>query len=270
MGEDVRKPGGQPKQRHVLIIGGSSGIGLSAARLFLQDGDRVMITGSRPDKLIQAGRQLRKEQGIGENQLLTFAADASDEAVTEALFKHVQANFGRLDVLVHVAGISGRKYGDGPLDSCTMEGWRKVMETNVTSVYLSHHHALNMMMAQGGGVIVNVSSILGMLGVQDHFVTHAYAASRGAVIALSRSAAVYYAKYHIRINTVCPGLLDTPMSQRAVGDPDIRQALTWYQPLQPHVGEPIDPAAAIHFLASDHAKFITGIALPVDGGWSAQ
>jgi NAD(P)-dependent dehydrogenase (short-subunit alcohol dehydrogenase family) len=87
---------------------------------------------------------------------------------------------------------------------------------------------------------------------------------------LSRSAAVYYAKDGIRINAVCPGLLDTPMSQRAVNNEEIREALTYYQPLAPHVGYPQDVAAAVAFLVSDEAKFITGIALPIDGGWLAQ
>lgn len=263
-------------KRSVVIIGGSSGIGLQTAQLFLNNGDDVLITGSQEDKLVKADRQLRDECRLRveghavDNRLYTFASDASDAEAMHRLFQLAQEKLGGLDVLVHVAGISGRRYGDGPLDRCTLAGWDKVMTTNVTSVYLSNHHALQLMLQKRQGVIINVSSVLGMLGAQDHFVTHAYAASRGAVISLSRSAAVYYAKDNIRINTVCPGLTDTPMSQRAMGDDQIKEALTYYQPLSPHIGEARDAAQAIHFLASDEAKFITGVALPVDGGWTAQ
>lgn len=144
------------------------------------------------------------------------------------------------------------------------------MNTNVKSVYLTNHFALQMMQDQKSGSIINISSVLGIVGAQAHFTTHAYAASKGAIISLSKAAAVYYAKDNIRINVVCPGLLDTPMSQRAINDEIIQEALTHFQPLAPHVGYPEDVANAILFLASDSARFMTGVVLPVDGGWTAQ
>ncbi|WP_241254593.1 SDR family NAD(P)-dependent oxidoreductase [Brevibacillus sp. SYP-B805] len=257
------------KEKVALVIGGTSGIGFDTALRLASEGAEVIITGRSEGKTAEAASRL--------NELLRHAGkvvpmhgDATSAEQTERLFSKIRDSYGKLDILVHVAGISGRKWGDGPLDACTEEGWDVVMTANVKSVYLTNHHALRMMTGQKSGVIINVSSILGMVGTQAHFTTHAYAASRGAVISLSRAAAVYYAKDNIRVNVVCPGLLDTPMSQRAVNDQVIREALCYLQPLAPHIGYPHDVAEAILFLASDDAKFITGVALPIDGGWTAQ
>ncbi|KGE18731.1 SDR family NAD(P)-dependent oxidoreductase [Paenibacillus wynnii] len=253
----------------VFIVGGTSGIGLSTAELFVKQGNIVIATGRSGPKMEEALVYLRQFQQ-DDNQVRVVSADAADRNAMEAVFQDIDNRYGRLDVLVHVAGISGRKYGDGVLDECTDEGWEVIMANNLKSVYLSNQLALQRMKAQNSGNIVNISSILGLVGTREHFTTHAYAASRGAVIQLTRSAAVYYSKYNIRMNVVCPGLLDTPMSQRAVKDEVILDALTYLQPLSPHVGYPEDVAEAVIFLASDSAKFITGVVLPVDGGWTAQ
>lgn len=253
----------------VLVIGGTSGIGFETARTFLEEGASVVIVGRQEEKTAAAKEQLQAQTSHVAN-VLAVHGDASKSADVNRIFDKTLEAFGKLDVLVHVAGISGRKWGDGPLDECEEEGWDVVMNSNVKSVFLTNKQALNVMKSQKSGSIVNVSSVLGLLGTQDHFCTHGYAASRGAVISMTRSAAVYYAKDNIRLNVVCPGLLDTPMSQRAINDSVIQDALTFYQPLAPHVGYPDDVAQAILFLASDQSKFITGIALPIDGGWSAQ
>lgn len=253
----------------VVIIGGTSGIGLETAYQFASAGASVVITGRNQEKANEKMNEI-KQAAVYPDRIVAIASDATKAKDVQTVFDQTLQRFGKLDILVHVAGISGRKFGDGPLDECTENGWDVVMESNLKSVYLTNHEALQIMKKQSFGNIVNVSSILGLVGAREHFVTHAYAASRAAVIQLSRSAAVYYSKDNIRINAVCPGLLDTPMSQRAINDDVIRDALTLLQPLSPHIGYPDDVANAILFLASEEAKFITGIALPVDGGWTAQ
>lgn len=257
------------KHKVALVVGGTGGIGYETAAALARGAAQVIITGRDEARTQAAAARLQAEQPEAP-AVVPMHGDAADEDAVRTMFERIAARFGRLDVLVHVAGISGRKWGDGPLDVCTGEGWDVVMNANARSVYGSNKYALQLMLKAGGGSIVNVSSVLGLVGEQKHFATHAYAASRGAVIAMTRSAAVYYAKSGIRLNTVCPGLLDTPMSQRAVADPTIRAALEMYQPLAPHIGAPADVAAAILFLASDQAKFITGTTLAVDGGWTAQ
>jgi NAD(P)-dependent dehydrogenase (short-subunit alcohol dehydrogenase family) len=176
--------------------------------------------------------------------------------------------FGRLDVLVCAHGGSGRRLGDGPVDECTEEGWDATLALNLTSVFLVCRHAVPALRAAGGGAIVTVSSVLGLVGGDRDFATHAYAASKGAVIALTRSMAVTYAADGIRCNVVCPGLIATPMSARAQGDDAIRSRLGELQPLTGDFGAPEDVADAVVYLAG--ARFVTGTVLTVDGGWTAK
>jgi NAD(P)-dependent dehydrogenase (short-subunit alcohol dehydrogenase family) len=178
--------------------------------------------------------------------------------------------FGRLDLLVNVAGGSGRKWGDGPADSCTLEGWHKTIALNLDSLFYCCKYALQTMLAQGQGVIVNVSSVLGLVGGDDDFATHAYAASKGAVISLTRSIASYYAPRGIRANVICPGLIATPMSQRAQESDHIRARLPQLQPLTGNFGSPQDVAKAALYLASNASSFVTGTVLTVDGGWTVR
>lgn len=245
--------------QRAVVVGAAGGIGTETVSRLVADGARVLAI----DRDEAALRSLAAVHG---NVVDIVAADAADRESMEAAF----ATAERIDVLVHIAGLSGRRWGDGPIDQCTDEGWEVVMHNNLRSVYVTNGLATRRMKEQRRGAIVNVSSILGLVGTREHFVTHAYAASRGAVIALSRSMAAYYAQFDIRVNCVCPGLLDTPMSQRAIGDPTIRDALTLLQPLRPHIGAAGDVADAILFLAGPHSQFVTGVTLPVDGGWSAQ
>jgi meso-butanediol dehydrogenase / (S,S)-butanediol dehydrogenase / diacetyl reductase len=173
-----------------------------------------------------------------------------------------------LDVLVCAHGISGRKLGDGPVDTCTEEAWDAVLDANLRSVFLYCKHAVPLLRAAGGGAIVTVSSVLGLVGGDDDFATHAYAASKAAVIGLTRAMSVSYAKDGIRCNVVCPGLIETPMSTRAQEDAGIRARLAELQPLTGDFGRPEDVAQAALYLAT--APFVTGAVLTVDGGWTAR
>jgi NAD(P)-dependent dehydrogenase (short-subunit alcohol dehydrogenase family) len=169
-----------------------------------------------------------------------------------------------------VAGGSGRKWGDGPVDACTLEGWDKTLALNLNSVFYCCKHALQAMLAHGRGAIVNVSSVLGMDGGDEDFATHAYASSKGAVISLTRSIASYYASRGIRANVICPSLIATPMSQRAQESEKIRARLPQLQPLTGDFGSPADVAQAALYFASDESAFVTGAVLTVDGGWTVR
>jgi NAD(P)-dependent dehydrogenase (short-subunit alcohol dehydrogenase family) len=174
----------------------------------------------------------------------------------------------RLDALVCAHGISGRRLGDGPVDTCTEEAWDAVLDANLRSVFLYCRQAVPLLRAAGGGAIVTVSSVLGLVGGDDDFATHAYAASKAGLIGLTRAMAATYAKDGIRCNVVCPGLIATPMSRRAQADEGIRARLPELQPLTGDFGRPEDVAQAALYLVT--APFVTGTVLTVDGGWTAR
>jgi meso-butanediol dehydrogenase / (S,S)-butanediol dehydrogenase / diacetyl reductase len=191
-------------------------------------------------------------------------ADLTDEAQVAAVFERLD----RLDVVVCAHGGSGRRLGDGPVDECTREGWDATLAMNLTSVFLVCRRAVPLLRSAGGGAIVTVASVLGLVGGDRDFATHAYAASKGGLIALTRSMAVTYAADGIRCNVVAPGLIATPMSERAQSDPAIRARLGELQPLTGGFGRPEDVAEAAVYLAG--ARFVTGTVLTVDGGWTAR
>ena len=235
-----------------VVTGGASGIGFATARLFKEEGASVTVLdlNASDDEFVRVD--------------LTSAPDV-ESAMKQIVHKH-----GRLDILVNVAGGSGRRWGDGPTDSCTLEGWEKTLKLNLDSVFYCCKYALQAMLAQGRGVIVNVSSVLGLVGGDEDFATHAYAASKGAVISLTRSIASYYAPRGIRANVICPSLIATPMSQRAQENEHIRRRLPQLQPLTGAFGSPNDVAHAVLYLASDESAFVTGSVLTVDGGWTVR
>jgi NAD(P)-dependent dehydrogenase (short-subunit alcohol dehydrogenase family) len=174
----------------------------------------------------------------------------------------------RIDALVCAHGISGRRFGDGPVDACTDEGWDAVIETNLTSVFRYARAAIPALRRNGGGAVVTVSSALGLVGGDADFATHAYAASKAGLIGLTRAMAVHYARDGIRCNVVAPGLIATPMSERAQSDPAIVARVPELQPLTGDFGRPSDVAEACLYLAT--APFVTGAVLTVDGGWTAK
>ena len=249
-----------------IVTGAGSGIGRAAARLLAAEGARVAaldVDAARGEATVQAIR------GEGGDALLV-QADMTASAEVEAAVRQAVEAFGRLDVMVNVAGGSGRRWGDGPAAECTEEGWERTLNLNLRSTFLGCKYALRELLQTGGGAIVNVASVLGLVGGDADFATHAYAASKGGIISLTRAIAVYYAPQRIRANVVCPGLIATAMSERAQSDAGIRARLTDLQPLTGDFGQPEDVAHAILYLASDRAAFVTGAVLTVDGGWTAK
>lgn len=248
-----------------VITGGGSGIGQATAQRFAAEGAQVVLFEIDRDS---ADRTLASLSGKypGESLILDLTHPQEvEQAIQEVVSRHA-----RLDALINVAGGSGRKWGDGPADACTLEGWQKTLDLNLNSLFYCCKYALQSMLAQGSGVIVNISSILGLVGGDEDFATHAYAASKGAVISLTRSLASYYAPRNIRANVILPGLIATPMSQRAQSSERIRARLPQLQPLTGDFGTPLDVANAAVYLASDEAAFVTGAVLTVDGGWTAR
>src|SRR5215208_7344143 len=243
-----------------IITGGASGIGLATAQLFQAREARVIVFDIN-------GLSTDLDVAAAETSLRVNVTSASD---VESAVQKVMQSYGRLDILVNVAGGSGRKWGDGPTDLCTIEGWEKTLSLNLNNVFYCCKSALQVMLPQQHGVIVNVSSVLGMVGGDDDFATHAYASSKGAVISLTRSIAAYYAPRGIRANVICPGLIATAMSQRAQASERIRSRLPQLQPLTGDFGSPQDVAHAALYLASEESSFVTGSVLTVDGGWTVR
>lgn len=246
----------------IVIIGGTTGLGLSAAQAFIAQGARVVVVGRSPDSVAAA------ELVLGE-KALAFAGDATQGETAERAIGEATAAFGGFHGLYHVAGGSGRKFGDGPLHELTDDGWRATLDQNLTSLMLSNRAAVRQFMAQkSGGAILNMSSVLGWSPEPKHFATHAYAASKAAVVGFSTSIAAYYAPMNIRVNVIAPALVETPMSRRAANDEKIRRFVKTKQPLDGgRIGTPEDLDSAAAWFLGDGAKFCTGQVLAIDGGW---
>ena len=254
------------KDKVALVTGAASGIGRATALRFAAEGARVAAVDKNEAGLAETAAAIRAT-GI---EALPVAADLARAAEVRQAVAQIIDAWGRLDAVFNGAGASGRRWGDGPVDQCTEEGWEWVLATNLTSMFLVCKYTVPWLLQAGGGAIVNLSSVLGLVGGDEDFATHAYAASKGGVVALSRAMAVYYAPRRIRVNVIAPGLIATPMSQRAQSDPRILARLPNLQPLTGAMGSAEDVAAAAAYLASDDARFVTGVVLAVDGGWTAQ
>jgi NAD(P)-dependent dehydrogenase (short-subunit alcohol dehydrogenase family) len=254
------------------LVTGSTGIAAAAAHAIAAEGGRLFIASRTADH----ARDLAAAIGAAGGIAAWFAADLSREADADAAVDACVAAFGRLDAVYNVAGISGRRYGDGPLHEATLEGWQTVLATNATSQFLVSRAAIRAMLAREPdatgrrGTILNMSSVLATHPAARHFATHAYAASKGAIEALTRAAAAYYGPHGIRVNAIAPALVATPMSARAQDDPEILAYLAGRQPL---AGGPIaadDVTGTALFLLSDDAAMVTGQVVAVDGGWGVS
>jgi NAD(P)-dependent dehydrogenase (short-subunit alcohol dehydrogenase family) len=248
-----------------IVTGAASGIGRATALRFAAEGARVAALDRSAAGLAATVAQIQ----AGGGEALALAADVTQAEAVRAAVEQALAVWGRLDAVFNGVGASGRRYGDGPADQCTLEGWQWTLAVNLTSVFLVCKHTLPALL-EARGAIVNLSSVLGLVGGDEDFATHAYATSKGGIIALSRAMAAYYAPRGVRVNVIAPGLIATPMSQRAQADPRILTRLPHLQPLTGAMGMPEDVAAAAAYLASDDARFVTGTVLTVDGGWTVR
>lgn len=242
-----------------VVTGAARGIGRACCERFLAEAARVVAI----DRDAEALAELPARP-----ELTTEPLDVSERRATERFWAGFESRFGPLHGLVNVVGISGRRLGDGPLHEATDEAFETLFTVNVRSAFQMSRGALRLMLGAGGGSIVNVASVLAYSPSPRHFATHVYAATKAALIGLTQSAAAYYAPHGVRLNALAPGLVRTPMSERAAGDPAILEYLRDKQPLTGDLGTPEDVAAAALFLVGDESRWITGVVLPVDGGWS--
>lgn len=251
------------ENKNIVIIGGTTGIGLSAAKAFTTEGAKVIAVGRNADSIKEAAKVLGKNAEV-------FSGDAVVAGTAVKAIELCLQSFGGFDGLYHVAGGSGRKMGDSPLHELTLDGWNKTMELNLTSLMLSNQAAVKKFIElKKGGTVLNMSSVLGFSPSPEFFSTHAYAAAKAAIIGFSKSIAAYYAKDNIRINVVAPALVETPMAQRAANDEAILSFIKTKQPLDGgRIGQPEDlDGIAIYFM-SEQSRFTTGQVVAVDGGWS--
>lgn len=249
--------------RVVVVVGGTTGIGRSAAAACLRHGARVVVVGRDE----QDGQQALESLGADARLLLGDATQA--ETALSAIGLAV-AEFGACDAVYHVAGGSGRSFGDGPVHLLTDEGWERTLSLNLGSVFHTCRAAVGHWLSrERAGSLLLTGSVLAFAPAPEHFATHAYAAAKSGILGLARSLAATYAPRSIRVNVLAPGLVDTPMSTRACGRPEIVDYVSRRQPLDGgRVGVPADlDEAAVYFL-SDHSRFVTGQVLAVDGGWS--
>lgn len=249
----------------IVIIGGTTGLGLDAAIKCIEEGAKVVVVGRNPEHTKLAGELLG-------SHALSINADATEIGTTETAIHAALQQFGDFTGLYHVAGGSGRRFGDGPLHDLTEEGWMKTLHWNLDSVMYSNRAAVKFFLdSNKPGVILNMSSVLGYSPSPRFFSTHAYAAAKAAVIGFSRSIASYYASSRIRVNVIAPGLVQTPMSQRAFGDEQIMKFISTKQPLQGETGaQPEDLSGTAVYLLSDRSNLVTGQVIAVDGGWTVS
>lgn len=255
----------QLKNKNIVIIGGTTGMGLSAARSFIREGARIVVVGRNEQSVHAAGEELGEAA-------IAFSADASQEDTAVRAIQLCREQYGGFDGLYHVAGGSGRNMGDGPLHELSLEGWNWTLHMNLTALMLSNQAAVRAFLElKKGGTILNMGSVLGFSPSPRYFSTHGYAAAKSAIIGFSKSIAAYYAKNDIRVNVIAPALVETPMAQRAANNPEILSFIKTKQPLDGgRIGSPEDCDGLALYFMSDQSKFTTGQVVAVDGGWSVS
>ena len=243
-----------------LITGAGSGIGRATSRIFAREGARLVLA----DVVEEGGRDtLKLVQDLGAEAIFVKTDVAKWSDVEAAVAKAVQT-YGRLDCAFNNAGIEGK---GGNIHQCTEENWDRVIAIDLTAVWLCMKAEITQMLSQGGGgAIVNTSSGAGLAGVRG---MPAYVAAKHGVAGLTRAGALEYGKQGIRINAVCPGPIRTPMMGRLlVNRPDAEERFARSEPLK-RLGEPEEIGEAVAWLCSDHASYVTGLPMPVDGGFMA-
>jgi NAD(P)-dependent dehydrogenase (short-subunit alcohol dehydrogenase family) len=252
------------QDKTAIVTGAARGIGRAISMLFASQGAQVAVT----DIIDSEGLQLVEEISAEGGRARYWHLDTSSENQVQQVFQQIYSEFSGLDVIVNNAGISG---ANRPTHVLTLQEWNLVMQVNVTGVFLCTKHAIPYLRLQGGGSIINMSSIYGIIGAPD---IPPYHASKGAVRMMTKTDALLYARDNIRVNSIHPGFIWTPLvedmaSETPEGVDAFRKKLDKLHPIG-HVGEPMDIAHGALYLASDEAKFVTGSELVIDGGYTAR
>jgi len=245
------------KDKVAVITGAGSGIGRATAVLFAKEGAKVVVSDYKEDTARATLDEILKNGGEG----IAVKADVSKEAEIQHLMEEAFNRYGRLNVLVSNAGIGEVS----PVEELSEDAWHRTIDINLKGVFFCAKHAIPYMRKSGGGSIVNNASILGHVGFPG---AAAYNAAKGGVVILTKNMALDYAKDKIRVNAVCPGFIRTPMVEEGA----VKGQLDYLVTLHPlgRLGEPVEVAYGMLFLASDEASFITGSSLMIDGGYTAQ
>ncbi|MET3291155.1 UNVERIFIED_CONTAM: NAD(P)-dependent dehydrogenase (short-subunit alcohol dehydrogenase family) [Brevibacillus sp. OAP136] len=238
-----------------IITGAALGMGAAEAKLFAQEGAKVVGTDIKDDVLQEVIDEINRSGG----EAIGLRHNVASEEEWRHVVNEAVSRFGKVDILVNNAGIASPK----TFANMEMDEWNKVMDINLSGCVLGMKYVIPEMQKAGAGSVINISSIGGIVGMAG---SSPYTAAKGALRALSKSAAVEYAKQNIRVNSVHPGIIVTPMTE-----PSMKDALPYFQTFTqlPYFGKPEDVAYGVLYLASDESRFVTGSELVIDGGWTA-
>ena len=244
-----------------LVTGGAAGIGRATSLLLAAEGAKVVVADTDEKRGRQTVRTIRRRKG----QAAFTKADVSKASDAEKMVRFAVNSYGRLDILFNNAGIAGP---DAPIYKLSEEEWNRVLNVNLKGVFLGSRYAVPQMIRQGGGVVINTASELGLVGSPGH---PAYSASKGGVIALTKAMAVGLAKHNIRVNCVCPGATDTALLTDFVEKRKKKKELQKIASEIPmkRLGRPEEIARTVLYLASDDSSYVTGTCILVDGGSTA-
>lgn len=248
------------KDKVAVVTGAASGIGRATALLFAREGAKVVVADVLDESARGTADTIKKNRG----EAVFVHTDVSRAQEVSDAIRSAVRNYGKLDILFNNAGIEGpsKNTADYPEDA-----FDKVISVNLKGVWLGMKYGIPEMLKNGGGSIINTASVAGLVGFQS---SSAYCASKGGIIQLTKAAALEYAKNKIRVNAIAPGIIRTPMIERAFhGDPEMEKSMLQLEPIG-RFGEPEEIASAALFLASDESSFVTGHVLAVDGAFVAQ